>query len=101
LDTRITVFLLGVGINVPQDPPHDNVCNNLYRDGVLAGFPTVPGAAYVWNISMVVTNLTPTANNARVRCKFKIKYFVLDILKKLSILYFSRGIGKWSITSLC
>ncbi|XP_070508063.1 uncharacterized protein [Chironomus tepperi] len=67
LDTRITVFLLGVGINVPQDPPHDNVCNNLYRNGVLVGCPTVPGAAHVWNIEMLVTNLTPTANNARVR----------------------------------
>ncbi|XP_070508065.1 uncharacterized protein [Chironomus tepperi] len=67
LDTRITVFVLGVGINIPQDAPHDNICNSLYRDGVLAGCPTVPGAAHVWRINLTVTTNTPTVNNARVR----------------------------------
>ncbi|CAG9809070.1 unnamed protein product [Chironomus riparius] len=67
LDTRITVFVLGVGINIPQDPPLDNICNSLFRDGVLTGCPTTPGVATVWRINLTVTSNTPTVNNARVR----------------------------------
>jgi len=71
LDTRITVFVLGVGVNIPQDPPHDNLCNSLFTGGVLTGCPTTPGVATVWRINLTVTSTTPTVNNARVRCELQ------------------------------
>jgi hypothetical protein len=69
LTTRITIYIGGVGVDIPQDPPHDNVCNSIFRDGVFSGCPTVPNVQSEWHINLTVTSNTPTVNNARVRCK--------------------------------
>ncbi|XP_070508062.1 uncharacterized protein [Chironomus tepperi] len=67
LAIRITIYVGGVGIDIPQDPPNDNICNSLFRDGVLTGCPTVPNVPAEWRINLTVTSNTPTVNNARVR----------------------------------
>ncbi|CAG9809069.1 unnamed protein product [Chironomus riparius] len=67
LTTRITIYIGGVGVDIPQDAPHDNICNSLFRDGVLTGCPTTPNVATEWRINLTVTSNTPTVNNARVR----------------------------------
>ncbi|XP_070508060.1 uncharacterized protein [Chironomus tepperi] len=67
LDNRATVFLFGIGINLPQDPPNDDLCNHLYLNDVLVGCPTVPGVDYIWRIRMTVPSNIPRFNNARVR----------------------------------
>jgi hypothetical protein len=72
LNVRIQVFILGIGVNVPQDPPHDNACNSLFENGVQTGCPTRPGVEKVWVINMPVSQATPAVQNARVRCKYKL-----------------------------
>ena len=69
LTTRITIFIGGVGTDIPQDAPGNNICNSLFRDGVLTGCPTTPNVATDWRINLTVTSNTPTVSNARVRCK--------------------------------
>ncbi|KAG5673377.1 hypothetical protein PVAND_003433 [Polypedilum vanderplanki] len=67
LDVRVRVFVLGVGIEIPMDPPNDNACNSLLLNGVQHGCPTTPGVEKVWVINMPVSQLTPAVSNARVR----------------------------------
>ena len=72
LTLRITIFIGGVGFDATPDPPDNNVCNSLYRDGVLAGCPTVPNVQTEWRINLTVSPGTPVVSGARVRCKMGI-----------------------------
>ncbi|KAL7017759.1 hypothetical protein ACKWTF_010514 [Chironomus riparius] len=67
LMTRLTVFLGGVGVVIPQTPPHDNGCNALFRDGVQVGCPTIPNVPTRYDLTLTITTGTPVTNNANVR----------------------------------
>lgn len=70
LDVRVTAYILGIGVNLPLDPPFDDACNFIYRGGVLVGCPTVPGnVEHVWRIDFPVPTAFPTFSNTRIRCK--------------------------------
>jgi hypothetical protein len=63
LMTRLTVFIGGVGIVIPQTPPHDNACNQI-------ACPTVPNVPTTYVLTLTITTGTPVTNNADVRCKY-------------------------------
>ena len=79
LDVRVTAFVLGVPINLPQEPPYDDACNFMYRGGVLVGCPTVPGQEHVWRINLLISENYPPFQNSRVRCKFIILFLYLKV----------------------
>lgn len=70
LDVRVTAFILGIPVNLPQSPPDDDACNSMYRGGTLVGCPTVPNTVHVWRINFFIPTSYPTFSNTRVRCKF-------------------------------
>ncbi|XP_070502424.1 uncharacterized protein [Chironomus tepperi] len=67
LRPRATMFFLGVGIQVPDVPGHDDVCPHLFSDGVFHGCPTAPGRVYDWVIDMTVPATLPAFQNGRMR----------------------------------
>ncbi|XP_070508064.1 uncharacterized protein [Chironomus tepperi] len=67
LDVRVTAFILGIPVNLPQSPPDDDACNSMYRGGSLVGCPTVPNAVHVWRINFFIPTTYPTFSNTRVR----------------------------------
>ena len=69
LDVRVTAFILGVPVNLPQSPPDDDACNSMFRGGVQTGCPTVPNTAHVWRIDFSIPTAYPSFSNSRVRCK--------------------------------
>ena len=71
LMTRLTVFLGGIGVVIPQTPPHDNGCNALFRDGVQVGCPTVPNVPTRYDLTLTITTQTPVTTGANVRCKYR------------------------------
>ena len=73
LDVRVTAFVLGVPVNLPQDPPYDDACNFIYRGGVLVGCPTVPGEEHLWRINLIISEAYPPFQNSRVRCKYQVE----------------------------
>ena len=72
LEVRVTAYILGIGINLPQEPPHDNACNSIHRDGVLVGCPTTPGIEHLWRIVMLIPTTYPAFSNTRVQCKYQV-----------------------------
>ncbi|CAG9803563.1 unnamed protein product [Chironomus riparius] len=71
LRTRITAFLLGIGINLPIDYPFDNVCNVLMLpDGSSLSCPTVPNVQNRIPLEMLISSAYPAMNNARVQVDF-------------------------------
>lgn len=67
LHTRVTVFVLGIGVEIPQDNP--NTCDHIFIGGAHSGCPTTPNVQSEWRISMSVSPDTPIVSNARVRCE--------------------------------
>ena len=70
LTVRVTAYILGIGVNLPQEPPHDSACNSIFINGVLTGCPTTPGVESVWRINMLIPANYPAFQNTRVRCKY-------------------------------
>lgn len=70
LTVRVTAYILGIGVNLPQEPPHDSACNSIFLNGVLTGCPTTPGVESLWRIQMLIPTTYPAFQNTRVRCKF-------------------------------
>lgn len=68
--TRLTVFVGGVGVVIPQTPPNDNGCNSLFINGAAAGCPTVPNQTYRYDLTLTVTDQTPASANTPVRCEY-------------------------------
>ena len=69
LDVRISVYIHGVLVYIPLDPPYDNACNFMYRGGNFVGCPTVAGQEHVWKIAMEIPLDYPEFYNEYVRCK--------------------------------
>ncbi|KAG5667575.1 hypothetical protein PVAND_015552 [Polypedilum vanderplanki] len=68
LMVRGFVFLLGIGIPLPQIPPYDNGCNSLFTmDNVQTSCPTTPNTRYIWRVAQEVPQETPAFQNARVQ----------------------------------
>ncbi|KAG5673376.1 hypothetical protein PVAND_003432 [Polypedilum vanderplanki] len=69
LDVSVTAYIFGIGVNLPQDPPHDNACNSLLNaaTGAHHGCPTTPGTEKIWRINMLVPTTYPSFSNTRVR----------------------------------
>lgn len=70
LDVRVTAYIFGIGVNLPQAPPDDDACNSLFRDGQLVGCPTIPGVEYMWRIDFLIPTTYPAFANTRVRCNY-------------------------------
>lgn len=71
LDVRVTAYILGIPVNLPQSPPDDNACNSMFVGGTNVGCPTRPGQSHVWRINFSVPASYPAFSNTRVRCKFE------------------------------
>ncbi|CAG9809073.1 unnamed protein product [Chironomus riparius] len=67
LTVRVTAYILGIGVNLPQDPPYDNACNSIFINGVMTGCPTTPNVESLWRIQMLVPTTYPAFQNTRVR----------------------------------
>lgn len=74
LTVRVTAYILGIGVNLPQEPPHDSACNSIFLNGVLTGCPTTPGVESLWRIQMLIPTTYPAFQNTRVRCKFLVTF---------------------------
>jgi hypothetical protein len=75
LTVRVTAYILGVGVNLPQSPPHDSACNSIYVGGSMTGCPTTPNVESIWRIIMMIPTTYPAFTNTRVRCKFLVIVF--------------------------
>ena len=64
LDVRVTAFILGIPVNLPQSPPDDDACNSMSP-----ACPTTPNQQHTWGINFFVPTTYPTFSNTRVRCK--------------------------------
>jgi len=69
LDVRVSVYIHGVLVNIPIEPPHNNACNFMYRGGSFVGCPTVAGQEHVWKTEMEIPLDYPEFYNEYVRCK--------------------------------
>lgn len=70
------VFIFGIGIQLPIDPPHDNGCNALFINNVQQFCPTQPNRQYTWVIDIMMAEIVPAFQNAIVECEFCVKYFL-------------------------
>jgi hypothetical protein len=64
------VFIFGVGIPLPIEPPHDNGCNAIFINGIQQQCPTQPNRQYTWVIQQPIADFVPLFQNAIVECKF-------------------------------
>lgn len=69
LQVSVTAFILGVGVNLPVDPPHNNACNSLFLGATLHGCPTQANVQYNWHLNMDIPANLPAFQNTRVQCE--------------------------------
>ncbi|XP_070502498.1 uncharacterized protein [Chironomus tepperi] len=67
LRPRATIFIFGVGIQIPDVPGHDDVCPHLLLNGQHHGCPVAPQVQYTWDIDMLVPTNIPAFQNGRIR----------------------------------
>ncbi|KAG5674352.1 hypothetical protein PVAND_004327 [Polypedilum vanderplanki] len=70
LRTRITAFILGIGVPLPVDPPFDDACNMIFLDGQLTTCPTIPNRQYMLQVEIPILHAYPPFSNAIVRVEF-------------------------------
>ncbi|XP_070506475.1 uncharacterized protein [Chironomus tepperi] len=71
LQTRVTAFIFGIGVNIPIDPAFQNQCDLiLFPNGTRAGCPTIPNQQYMIQAEMLVSPLYPAFTNTRVQIDY-------------------------------
>ncbi|KAG5667573.1 hypothetical protein PVAND_015550 [Polypedilum vanderplanki] len=64
-------FIAGIGIPLPMEPPHDNGCNAIFRNGVQQSCPTTPNNQYVWVVEQRIIEGIPAFQNTRVQYRIR------------------------------
>ncbi|XP_070502425.1 uncharacterized protein [Chironomus tepperi] len=67
LRPRAFAIVLGVPIQIPDDPAFADICPLLNVNGVQRGCPTAPNTVYQWTLDMLIPTAIPAFQNGRIR----------------------------------
>ncbi|XP_070506676.1 uncharacterized protein [Chironomus tepperi] len=75
LRSRVTAFMLGIGINLPLDPPFDDLCNVItFTNGTQASCPTISSVQYEIQLDLGIEY------NPMSQTRLRVEMFDADVL---------------------